>query len=94
VIKDIPHEVVLISDLSKSGRAPKQFLSAGRFLSKRRLPNVRSTIIVGISQFGRTLITIMARTYPSARRSILARSMDEAIEIARRELQAGDKTTT
>lgn len=93
IIRQIDHPVVLISDLSKSGRAPKQFLSAGRYLSKKRLPNVRMTIMVGISSFGRTLITIMSRTYPTARKSHIARSMDEAIEMAKQALSSVDTPT-
>lgn len=93
IIKAIPHPVVLISDMSKSGRAPKQFLSAGRYMSKRRLPNVQMSVLVGISSFGRTLITIMSRTYPGSRKSVLARSMDEAIELAQKALSQADIST-
>jgi hypothetical protein len=87
IIKAIPHPVVLISDLSKSGAAPKQFLSAGRFMSKRKLPNVRLRIIVGVSRFGQALVNIMLRTYPSDRKTIIATNMDEAIKLAKQELE-------
>lgn len=87
LIRSIPHPVVLISDLSQSGAAPKQFLSAGRFMSKRRLSNVRMTITVGVSRFGQALIKIMQRTYPSDRKTAVAGSMDEALKMAHHELE-------
>jgi hypothetical protein len=91
IIKSIPHPVVLISDLSKSGAAPKQFLSAGRFMSKRKLPNVHLRIVVGVSRFGQTLINIMLRTYPSDRKTMIAATMDEAIKLAQQELERTPK---
>jgi hypothetical protein len=84
--------VVIISDLSKSGRAPKQFLSAGRFMSKRRIPNVRMTITVGVSRFGQTLLSIMSKAYPSARKTVLASTLDEAIRMAQEALKQADQT--
>jgi hypothetical protein len=87
LITSIPHDVVLISDMSRSGRAPKQLLSAGRFMSKRRLPNVRLTITVGVSQFGQMLVSIMAKAYPSIRRGVLAQDMADAIRLAREALE-------
>jgi hypothetical protein len=91
LIKTIPHPVVIVSDLSKSGRAPKQFLSAGRFMSKRRIPNVRMTITVGVSRFGQALIGIMAKAYPSARKTVLASTLDEAIRMAQEALKQADQ---
>jgi len=86
LINSIPHDVVLISDLSKSGKAPRQLLSAGRYLSKRRIPNVRLTISVGVSKFGQMLVHIMQKAYPSIRRGVLAQDMDDAIRMAREAL--------
>jgi hypothetical protein len=91
IIKSVPHPVVIVSDMSKSGAAPKQFLSAGRFMSKRKLPNVRMRIVVGISRFGQALINIMLRTYPSERKTIIAANMDEAIALAKHELEQTKK---
>lgn len=87
LIKSIPHDVVLISNMSKSGKAPKQLLSAGRFMSKRRIPNVRLTITVGVSQFGQMLVSIMQKAYPGIRRGVLAQDMDHAIRLAREALE-------
>ena len=87
LIKTIPHDVVLISDMSKSGKAPKQLLSAGRFMSKQRIPNVRLTITVGVSQFGQMLVKVMQKAYPSIRRGMLAQDMDDAVRMAREALE-------
>src|SRR5688500_9729401 len=65
LIKSIPHDVVLISDMSKSGPAPRQLLSAGRYMSKLRLPNVRLTVSIGVSKFGQMLVHVMAKAYPT-----------------------------
>lgn len=86
LIKTIPHDVVLISDMSRSGKAPAQLLSAGRFLSKRRIPTVRMTITVGVSKFGQMLVQVMAKAYPTIRRGVLAEDMDDAIRMAREAL--------
>lgn len=56
-------------------------------MSKRRLPNVRLTITVGVSKFGQILVQILARTYPSMRRPVLAQDMDEAIKMAQEALE-------
>jgi hypothetical protein len=87
LIKSIPHDVVLISDLSKSGKAPRQLLSAGRYMSKLRLPNVRLTVSIGVSQFGQMLVHIMQKAYPSIRRGVMAQDMDDAIRMAREALE-------
>ena len=86
LINSIPHDVVLISDMSRSGPAPRQLLSAGRFISKRHMPNVRVTIYVGVSKFGQMLVHIIQKAYPSLRRGMLAQDMDDAVRIAREAL--------
>lgn len=88
LIKTISHDVVLITDMSRSGPAPRQLLSAGRFMSKRRLPNVRRRVSVGVSRFGQMLVQVMAKAYPAIRqRGVLAQDMDEAMTLAREALE-------
>jgi hypothetical protein len=91
LIKSMPHDVVLITDMSRSGKAPARLLSAGRFMSKRRLPNVRLTITVGVSHFGQMLVQIMAKAYPSIRRGVLAQDMNHALELAHEALAQAEE---
>lgn len=82
-INQVDHQVILIIDQAKSAAPPALFMSAGRFSTQNKSPNIVLTIMVGMPAFNRALMSVMMKVIPQMAAAVqLVDTLEEARQVA------------
>lgn len=89
MVRGVPHQVVVIMEMSQSVAPAGSFLSTNRYMRAKTMPNIERVIFIRTNSFMKVMINIMSTLLPARKAKLTyAENLDEAREMAYGFLQA------